>query len=996
MPFNPVSNSTFFDAFAANLYSPAQYAALVGGSTAPLGQLLSFNGSAPTLANAPSTATITVGLVLDRAADPSALLSGNWAQREAALAAFPSSTGPWNSYGANGSTYNAVQTAVTNLVGVQPMETATGTGYVSSAADRTIWLTVNPAQFQSLFGKTLLQATNSSGGFVATAWTGNLGLDSSISAGAVKGLWVEEGPAIGNPQVLDSALVPPVPLQPLSTQGGAALGIGNGAPSANKVTATPAAIAADYKFPLPASVATAPVALVETDISAQTTLLNAYNQYRQQVGLSAVTPAQFQVLSGTNLPTANIISEVALDISMVGDAVPNSSQLLYSYLPNAGGTPFNAYQQAFFDSINHPAVLSSSYPIFAQPTANSPFQVAYQQLMVDGALANVSTLIAGGDEGSSANIANGAANVANDHSSPFTLIVSGTSIAGLYTALNDTTLSQMVTAAQHDDPATVFQLVASGLRTLPSHLSADAPTPAGQASTLKTLFESVWQGLTLKQETVNGQPVLESKFGDHQTGSGGIATLMDIPSYQQDYGLSSLTDGHRGAPDVAALAGGDAQYAVLNSSYVNSLPNPGDNTLVTNVGGTSAAAPLWASLTTQFNTIFHDQGLPNLGYYNDLLYIAATIAPGSFNDVQLGNNTNSFFTTTSGLYYNNNLDVYMTPTGQGYSATPGYDLASGLGTPDGTLLARALTAIAHSEVSFATVPSVLASNGSGGWTSAVDQTLLVQATTPGADRTISVTDGGTTQSFASGRPGTYAWTPRLADQSLQSDFDSGLTLLFDGHAQGTVTQVQAPIGNALSISIASTATQATQAQLSNAFGFDDFVSGTDAVRLARPVAVAETVGGLNDQTAVVRLRHVGTDDFGLTFYRVDNLSGAINGNLPGTAGYQAAVQGRAYQTDTGATSVGGLDYGQYGQAMLKHVNAGDLIAMQFTNKTTGNTFYGFSQANETVNGQPVTHLWNYSLNTWGWEDTFGGGDHDYNDLEVQIDFTAAYGHGWLI
>jgi hypothetical protein len=35
------------------------------------------------------------------------------------------------------------------------------------------------------------------------------------------------------------------------------------------------------------------------------------------------------------------------------------------------------------------------------------------------------------------------------------------------------------------------------------------------------------------------------------------------------------------------------------------------------------------------------------------------------------------------------------------------------------------------------------------------------------------------------------------------------------------------------------------------------------------------------------------------------------------------------------------------------------------------------------------HLWNYGLNTWGWEDTYGGGDHDYNDLIVQIDFTSA-------
>jgi hypothetical protein len=79
-----------------------------------------------------------------------------------------------------------------------------------------------------------------------------------------------------------------------------------------------------------------------------------------------------------------------------------------------------------------------------------------------------------------------------------------------------------------------------------------------------------------------------------------------------------------------------------------------------------------------------------------------------------------------------------------------------------------------------------------------------------------------------------------------------------------------------------------------------------------------------------------------------------------------------------------------------HVNAGDLVAMQLANRSTGDIYSAFAQANETVDGQHVGHLWNYGLNTWGWEDTRGGGDHDYNDLLVQIDFTSSAGHGWLI
>jgi len=44
----------------------------------------------------------------------------------------------------------------------------------------------------------------------------------------------------------------------------------------------------------------------------------------------------------------------------------------------------------------------------------------------------------------------------------------------------------------------------------------------------------------------------------------------------------------------------------------------------------------------------------------------------------------------------------------------------------------------------------------------------------------------------------------------------------------------------------------------------------------------------------------------------------------------------------------------------------------------------------------VAHLWSYGLNTFGWEDLYGGGDTDYNDLIIQLDFTSASGSQWLV
>ena len=981
-----IANSTFLDAFGAGLYTGSQYHDLANGSDEPLKEVFRHGNQAATVAPAAAGQTITVALVLDRpnATDLASLLAGNWAERQAALAAFGSQDAVWAHYGADPALYATTVSQVVAVVGNTALTTPTALGYVSSAADRTIWVTVDSAGFASLFGQTLLEVTHAGG--TSLAWTGNLTLDATIPAGAITGLWVEQEVALSNPHVLVST---PVPLS------AGPLGIGNA--STDQVRATPAAIAAHYDFPLPSDVMTGPIALVEPNVPNQQALFDAFNQYRVEMGLAPVTAAQFRILSGTNT-SGTTSGELVLDISVISGAAPNSSLLLFSML---GGTPYNAYQQAYFHGSTvpsppgPPAVLSSSFGMNGQNTALSPFYLAFQQLMIDGVLANISTHRAAGDLGSSAAIANGAANYPSDHSSPLNLLVGGTSIAGLSSALNDPTLQSLLELALRDDPATVFALVAAGLKSLPSSLSAAAPEAAGAAATLTMLFETVWQSMVVHQGVRDGAAVLEVGFGGKQVGSGGVALTTPIPAYQSAFGLGPLTGGLRGLPDVAALSSGDSHYAMLNANYVDGHQQDG---LVTGGGGTSAASPLWASLTAQFNAVFADQGLPSLGFYNDLLYIAAVIAPASFNDIQLGNNTTSFFTkpnnTTSG-YYNTFLDLYMEPTGQGWSATEGYDLVSGLGTPNGLLLARALSAIAHSQVSFANGSSLLDDDGQGGWLSGADQALLLQTLSPGGGVGVTLDLGGDAMAFLSGAAGNFAWTSRLAQQSLQPDFDPGLVRLFDKQAQGATGFAWASANESLSLTIGGAGGQAAQASLSNPFGFADFFAGSDAVRVARPIAVAETAGGQNDQTAIVRLRQNGEDSLSITFYRVDDLQGTIGGLHPGDAGYQAALLGRAYQLATGGTSVGGPGYGNYGQSALLHVNAGDLIAMQLVNNSSGNSYLGFATANETVSGQPVGHLWNYGLNSWGWEDIHGGGDRDYNDLVVGLDFTSASGHGWL-
>jgi hypothetical protein len=242
----------------------------------------------------------------------------------------------------------------------------------------------------------------------------------------------------------------------------------------------------------------------------------------------------------------------------------------------------------------------------------------------------------------------------------------------------------------------------------------------------------------------------------------------------------------------------------------------------------------------------------------------------------------------------------------------------------------------------------------------------------------------------------YAWTARLAQQSLQADFDPGLVLLFDRQGQGGVGYHSAAAGQSVGVSIDGLSGQAVQATMSNPFGFADFFAGGDAVHVSRAVSIAQTVGGADNEHAVLRMRQGGENSLQLTVYKVDDLSGTIDGKASGHADYAALVAGRAYHATDGHTAISGPGYGQFGEAVLTGVNANDIIAMRLDNLSTGAFFWAFAPANEKVGGQPAVHMINQGLNTWGWEDTYGLGDHDYNDLVVQLDFTSAHGHGWLV
>ena len=129
------------------------------------------------------------------------------------------------------------------------------------------------------------------------------------------------------------------------------------------------------------------------------------------------------------------------------------------------------------------------------------------------------------------------------------------------------------------------------------------------------------------------------------SGGGGYSAYERKPNYQ----ASVQSSGVRTAPDVSYDADPNTGFYVYNSNYNGSAG-------WYDVGGTSAGAPQWAALVAAADQVRAANGKAALGGIQQTLPALYAKVPAShFNDVTSGSN--------------------------GYSATAGYDLATGRGTP---------------------------------------------------------------------------------------------------------------------------------------------------------------------------------------------------------------------------------------------------------------------------------------------------------------------------
>ncbi|MGE0782223.1 MAG: protease pro-enzyme activation domain-containing protein [Mycolicibacterium sp.] len=158
-------------------------------------------------------------------------------------------------------------------------------------------------------------------------------------------------------------------------------------------------------------------------------------------------------------------------------------------------------------------------------------------------------------------------------------------------------------------------------------------------------------GTTLSTDP-DGEWVSEQTWFDvplSQGTGGGVSALFDLPPWQRLAAEAVPPERHSGkrmTPDIAAVADPFTGVKIVL-----------DDQVVVG-GGTSQAAPIWAGLTALMNQYLLDNGGSLIGEINPLLYRIAQGAPRpAYRDVTLGGNA---------------VD----------NAGPGYDLVTGLGTPD--------------------------------------------------------------------------------------------------------------------------------------------------------------------------------------------------------------------------------------------------------------------------------------------------------------------------
>lgn len=383
-------------------------------------------------------------------------------------------------------------------------------------------------------------------------------------------------------------------------------------------------------------------------------LLSDVQTFNTQFGLQ-----QFNVTGGPTLkmvasgggsassvsqdPTGDWPLETSLDVEWAHAMAPQANIVLVEAADGSDPSIFNATQYAATKVAGVVAVsMSWGDNEFSSETGYDSLFSPKSSSNPNGANPGVSFVAASGDSG---------AGSLYPAASPYVLAVGGTTLGG--TASGSTSAGLYGTSGLSTFASLGFfgfARTGGGLYSGTGHLSI---TPAVVPSSPSAYpGESAWTGSGGGPSSYEGYPSYQ----------------YNQPSIQQNYGYpynvevddnSTGTTSYYSArmtPDVAYNADPNTGYAIYDTTPSSDYGFSGG---WTEVGGTSAAAPQWASLIAladQQRAVHGEKPLDTNEVQNQL-----------YNSLSNGNYAKVFHDVTIGS--------------NGYSAGTGYDLATGLGTP---------------------------------------------------------------------------------------------------------------------------------------------------------------------------------------------------------------------------------------------------------------------------------------------------------------------------
>jgi len=414
-----------------------------------------------------------------------------------------------------------------------------------------------------------------------------------------------------------------------------ATGTGSAA-AAQGTSYSPNQVADLYGFPADTTGAGQTIAVIELGGGFSTSDLDTYFG---GLGIAVPSISAVGVDGASNAPGSDPTGadvEVNLDIDVIGAVAPGATQVVY-FAPNNG-------DQGFVDAISDAAQASPAPIAISISWGQSEDSWTAQGLasmnaaIADAATLGITVCVAAGDNGSGDGVTDGEVHVDFPASSPYALGCGGTKLVA------DPTSGTISSEVVWNETAAGEGAGGGGVSdqfALPSwQATAGVPARASRSGT----GTSRTGGEHHRHEDGADAAGDSGLAAGASSGSGGA-------SASSSGGASASSSGGRGVPDVAGNADPTTGYQVYADGKAQV------------VGGTSAVAPLWAALIGRLAQATGQR----FGLIQPTLY--AGITPGTdvagFNDITSGNNG-------------------------AYSAGPGWDACTGLGSPEGTALLKRL------------------------------------------------------------------------------------------------------------------------------------------------------------------------------------------------------------------------------------------------------------------------------------------------------------------